>query len=273
MGARCLPVLAGLKTQSLRRCVHIGAGCRAVPFWNGTSLRITQYSPIPKAARHLNLYFGSVDQKQDVSESALLGAFAALMRFVDEDENMQQANASLSPSEQLSDLGHRIGITEALALMIGSAGIMVWLHRTVFRPVFEIRDAIKNFASAQSDAHTAIHGPEESRFIATQFNERSGSRARQHQNQGAFLASIADDLRDPISALKLSADMLSGPAATPECPGARGPHSSGNRGENGHELQIHIPLKRPGRLWRDGDIRFPDGAVFHRLLNEQERSK
>jgi two-component system, OmpR family, sensor histidine kinase MtrB len=82
--------------------------------------------------------------------------------------------------------------------------------------VFEIRDAMKDFAGGQKDARAATHGPEEFRMIATQFNEMARAIARQHQNQTAFLAAIAHDLRNPIGALKLSAEILSGPDATPE---------------------------------------------------------
>ncbi|HEY2379731.1 MAG TPA: HAMP domain-containing sensor histidine kinase [Terriglobia bacterium] len=184
---------------------------RAASEYGGTA---QEDRSLKQAAQFLTLYFAVADQGEAASESALQGALNALRQFVD--ENILQANSSLSKSEQLDDLGHRIGITVAVALVIGAAGIMLWLHRTAFRPVFEIRDAMKNFAGGQRDAHAAMHGPEEFRSIAAQFNEMSGALARQHQNQAAFLAAIAHDLRNPISALKLSTDILSGPAATPD---------------------------------------------------------
>jgi signal transduction histidine kinase len=75
---------------------------------------------------------------------------------------------------------------------------------------------MKDFAGGQKEARAATHGPEEFRTIATQFNEMAHAITRQHQNQTAFLAAIAHDLRNPISALKMSAEILSGPDATPE---------------------------------------------------------
>jgi two-component system sensor histidine kinase MtrB len=126
----------------------------------------------------------------------------------------EQSNASLKESARLDDLGDRIGITVAITLVVGTVGILSWMRGVAFRPVFEIRDAMKDFAAGRKSARAAIHGPEELRSIAAQFNEMADALARQHHNQAAFLAAIAHDLRNPIGALKVAADILSGPAAT-----------------------------------------------------------
>jgi two-component system sensor histidine kinase MtrB len=180
-----------------------------------------QYGGTPKedrslaeAGRLLDVYFADEHARTAAREGTLRTAFAALRQFVD--ANIEQANASLRESERLDDLGRRIGIGVAVVLMIGAAAIMFWLRAIAFRPVFEIRDAMKDFAGGQKDARAATHGPEEFRTIATQFNEMARAIARQHQNQTAFLAAIAHDLRNPIGALNLSAEILSGPDATPE---------------------------------------------------------
>ena len=180
-----------------------------------------QYGGTPKedrslteVGRLLDVYFAGEHAGTAANEQTLRTTFAALKQFVD--ANIEQANASLRESEQLDELGRRIGIGVAVALVIGAAAMMIWLRAVAFRPVFEIRDAMKDFAGGQKDARAATHGPEEFRTIATQFNEMAHAITRQHQNQTAFLAAIAHDLRNPISALKMSAEILSGPDATPE---------------------------------------------------------
>jgi signal transduction histidine kinase len=165
-------------------------------------------------SKFLDLYFSEARSGNKPPESTLQDAFAALRQFVD--LNITQANASLNESEQLDHLGNRIGITVAITLLIGTALILFWLHRVAFQPVFAIRDAMKYFAAGNKDARVVIQGPEEFKRIAAQFNEMADALTRQHQNQAAFLAGVAHDLRNPISALKISADVLSGPGVSPE---------------------------------------------------------
>jgi signal transduction histidine kinase len=167
-----------------------------------------------EAEQLLDRYFAGARKAKNPNEDTLRGAFAALRKFVD--VNVQQANAPLMKSEHLDKLGDQIGITVAITLGIGMTVMLVWLHRVAFRPVFEIRDAMKSFAAGQKEARAAIHGPEEFKSIAAQFNEMAEALARQHRNQTAFLAGIAHDLRNPISALKVSADIISGRSMTAE---------------------------------------------------------
>jgi signal transduction histidine kinase len=165
------------------------------------------------AERFLDIYF-SVARQPGVEQNgnALNNTFAALRRFVD--INVEQANASLRESERWDELGDRIGLGVAAALLIGTAVMLIWLRGVAFRPVFEIRNVIKNFAGGDKTTRISVHGPEELRGIATQFNEMADALARQHHNQAAFLAAVAHDLRNPLNALKISADVLSGPAVT-----------------------------------------------------------
>jgi signal transduction histidine kinase len=165
-------------------------------------------------SQSLDGYFAAAHAGKQPPESMRQEAFSALRQFVN--LNINQANASLGESEQLDHLGDRIGITVAITLVIGTTILLIWLHRVAFRPLFAIRDAMKKFAAGRKEARTAINGPEEFKSIAAQFNEMADALARQHQNQTAFLAGVAHDLRNPISALKISADVLSGPGVSPE---------------------------------------------------------
>ena len=164
-------------------------------------------------AQFLDLHMTDAGPHKTPSEGALQAALNALARFAD--ANIRQANVLLHESERLDKLGDRIGMTVAVALLIGTAAMMVWLHIIAFRPVFEIRDAMRHFTAGEKEARAEVHGPEEFQSIAAQFNEMADALARQHQNQAAFLAAIAHDLRNPISALKMSSDILSGPAEVP----------------------------------------------------------
>src|SRR5262245_11939014 len=165
------------------------------------------------AERFLDIYFSVASQPGvEPNGKALNNTFGALRRFVD--INVEQADASLKESERWDEIGDRIGLGVAAALLFGTAVMLIWLRAVAFRPVFEIRNVIKNFAGGDKTARISVHGPEELRGIATQFNEMADALARQHHNQAAFLAAVAHDLRNPLNALKISADVLSGPVTS-----------------------------------------------------------
>jgi two-component system, OmpR family, sensor histidine kinase MtrB len=167
------------------------------------------------AERSVETYFSSVhDYGAETSDGNLNTTFRALREFVD--INVGQADASLKESEYWDELGDLIGIGVAAALFIGTAVMLIWLRAVAFRPVFEIRNVIRNFAGGDKTARIPVRGPEELRGIASRFNEMADALARQHHNQAAFLAAVAHDLRNPLSALKVSAEVLSGPSVTPD---------------------------------------------------------
>jgi signal transduction histidine kinase len=160
------------------------------------------------AAQYLETYFSSgQDVPLEQRDATLESAFSALKRFVD--INVQQANQSLQESARWDDVGDRIGIGVGIGLVGGTTMMLIWLGVFGFRGVFEIRDAMKEFAVGQKAARAPEHGPEELRSIAAQFNSMANSLVRQYDNQLSFLAAVAHDLRNPISALKISADLLS----------------------------------------------------------------
>ena len=134
-------------------------------------------------------------------------AFAALRRFID--INVQQADDSMRGSEKLDDIGEWIGIGVGAALIFGITLVLVWLRSVAFKPVFAIQQAIRDFAAGHKDTRAPEQGPEELKIIAQQFNEMAVSLDRQYERQLSFLAAVAHDLRNPLVAMKLSANALS----------------------------------------------------------------
>jgi signal transduction histidine kinase len=92
--------------------------------------------------------------------------------------------------------------------------MLIWMGVFAFRPVFEIRDAMRSFGEGTRNARAPEHGPEELRLIAAQFNDMAETLERQQNNQLHFLAAVAHDLRNPLVALNLSAQILSAERAS-----------------------------------------------------------
>src|SRR5262245_9116323 len=164
------------------------------------------------AERLIEGHFASIRQLGNEQEETtdLQQAFGRLRRLID--INVEQAETSMRESEKWDDVGDRIGMGFSALLVIGMASMLIWLGRVAFQPVFEIQRAMRDFAAGRKDVRAPERGPEELRMIARQFNDMASSLARQYENQLAFLASVAHDLRNPIGTLKGSADILSSDA-------------------------------------------------------------
>ena len=109
------------------------------------------------AARFLDMHFQTSRTGKEPPRGNLRAAFGALERFVN--INIEQANDSLRESERLDELGDRIGITVGIVLAIGTTAILIWLSKVAFRPVFGIRDAMKEFATGRRNVRAPVHGP------------------------------------------------------------------------------------------------------------------
>jgi signal transduction histidine kinase len=122
--------------------------------------------------------------------------------------NLDQAHEIENRVAEVNRLAERLGIAIAVVLVLGVAGVLVWLGWFAFRPLFGIRDAMKSFAEGNRNARAPEVGIQELSRIAQQFNEMSDALAKQRENQLAFLAGVAHDLRNPLGALKMSTTIL-----------------------------------------------------------------
>jgi len=159
-------------------------------------------SLVESAENLFDAYFAKSREEADLDR-----AFAALRQVVD--TNIEQSEVAMRSTERWDQIANWIGFGCSAALVIGIAGMLSWLRRTAFEPVFDIQRAMREFASGHKQSRAPDRGPEELRSIANQFNDMARSLERQHENQLSFLAGVAHDLRNPISALKTSAEILS----------------------------------------------------------------
>ncbi|MBF5043525.1 HAMP domain-containing histidine kinase [Aggregicoccus sp. 17bor-14] len=101
-----------------------------------------------------------------------------------------------------------IGGLFALSLVLGAALALLAARTGIFRPLGAIRHALAAFRSGQRELHVDQEGPLEVREIAAEFNQLVDTLNRADARQLQFLAGVAHDLRTPLNALKLSAQVL-----------------------------------------------------------------
>jgi signal transduction histidine kinase len=147
-------------------------------------------------------YLISSRQGEPGTEAALDRAFAAVGALVN--VNMEHARAARARAVRWQTFADVAGITVALSMIAASTLLVWWLRTRALKPVLELSDALARFGGGDPSVRALEQGPEEVARMARNFNRMADALARQRQGQAAFLASVAHDLRNPISALKLT---------------------------------------------------------------------
>ncbi len=135
------------------------------------------------------------------------GVFATLHQLAD--LNARQAAEAAARAESLHRIAVWLGATIAGLLLAGGAALIVWLRRRALAPLLHIREAIARYGRGDRAARAPEHGPAELADMARRFNQLAANLERQQVAQLTFLAGVAHDLRNPLAALRSSADLLS----------------------------------------------------------------
>jgi signal transduction histidine kinase len=139
----------------------------------------------------------------ETARSQLDRTIEALERLVE--VNVAQARAARDRADGWDRAANALGTAVAAALAVGAAALLIWIWRFALRPLFGLADAIERFSAGERSARAAAVGPREMRETASRFNDMAAALERERENQLVFLASVAHDLRNPLSALKASA--------------------------------------------------------------------
>jgi two-component system, OmpR family, sensor histidine kinase MtrB len=89
-------------------------------------------------------------------------------------------------------------------LLLGLVGMLLWMRRAVLRPIIGVSLALRSFGAGNKGARAPAQGPAELREMARTFNEMASTLIHRQEAQLTFLAGVAHDLRNPLSALKMS---------------------------------------------------------------------
>ncbi|GGP67477.1 sensor histidine kinase [Saccharothrix coeruleofusca] len=104
----------------------------------------------------------------------------------------------------------------ALAAALGSVLLVLAVTRWLLRPLAELAEGVRAVAAGQRRAHvTGSSGPPEVRELSEQFNRMSDAVGEAADQQRRLIADASHQLRNPMAALRLRMDALSG-RVTPE---------------------------------------------------------
>jgi two-component system, OmpR family, sensor histidine kinase MtrB len=149
--------------------------------------------------------------------AAFEAAFAAAREWIR--INIEQSRAIDPVVARWDRVANVVGISVMLGLLVGLGFLAWWIQRRTFRPALRLVGAIERYGQGDHGARATEQGPEEFRTIAHRFNDMASRLERQRAGQMAFLAGVAHDLRNPLTALKLATSLL--PADQPLPPEPR----------------------------------------------------
>ncbi|QDE71959.1 two-component sensor histidine kinase [Myxococcus xanthus] len=118
--------------------------------------------------------------------------------------NVERAHEARSEAERWNNMADSVGVVLCGLLLLGVLVVSVLLRRVALQPLRDISQSMRRFGAGSKCTRAPEAGPTELRDMARTFNEMANSLAHQQEQQLAFLAGVAHELRNPLSALKLS---------------------------------------------------------------------
>jgi signal transduction histidine kinase len=138
--------------------------------------------------------------------------------------SMQQAalDQRLAKLNQLVPLLLALPFLLALGLLIFSR---IFLQRAVVAPLAALEDATAKISAGRLDERVRVYGPSELRSLAQRVNSMASDLAESRQSLlraekqatfGSLVPVLAHNIRNPIAAIRATAQMISDPALTQE---------------------------------------------------------
>ncbi len=146
-------------------------------------------------------------------------AYQALEALVD--VNVAQADEALARATRWSRLGPAFAFIACVSVTLLSAWLLWWLWGQAFRPAVALLEVMERFGRGDRNARAEEIGSRELRDLAGRFNELAAAVSAQRQSLMAFLAGMAHDLRNPLSALRISVNAVGPGGATADEPRLR----------------------------------------------------
>lgn len=119
------------------------------------------------------------------------------------DWNLAFAQAEKRWADRWDEVARAWGLASA-ALLVAAGALLVALRGRLLSPLLEVAAAIPRVGHGDRGVRVSERGPAEMRAIARSFNEMTTRLERQQEERLAFLAGVAHDLRNPLSAIRIA---------------------------------------------------------------------
>lgn len=127
--------------------------------------------------------------------------------------NVDQADDMSKAIVARANRGELLGMISAISLISIMTVLLLGLDRHLYRPLVRITEAMEAFAAGRPSVRAPRAKTAEIDRIARTFNDMAQTIENQKSAQLRFLAAIAHDLRNPLGAIRMSADLLKETAA------------------------------------------------------------
>jgi two-component system, OmpR family, sensor histidine kinase MtrB len=118
--------------------------------------------------------------------------------------NFEQSRAIKVVEARWDRVAGLVAVTSLIVIAAGIAALAWWLRRSMFAPALQLVRTIERYADGERSARAVEIGAQELRTIAHQFNDMASTLEGQRAAQLTFLAGVAHDLRNPLTALTMA---------------------------------------------------------------------
>jgi len=149
----------------------------------------------------IEVYIYAIDAKQD-AEPQFEAAFAATLDWTR--INFEQSRSIRVVEARWDRVAGLVAVISLFVIACGLGALAWWLRRGTFAPALQLVNTIERYAGGERSARAAETGVRELRTIAHQFNDMASTLENQRATQLTFLAGVAHDLRNPLTALTMA---------------------------------------------------------------------